>query len=776
MISYDEFENIVINKIGRDIKSNKEQKLAIKSRPETSFFIVAGPGSGKTTVMVLKVLKLIFVDDVDPSEILITTFTKKAAAELRSRILGWGDILKRSLSNNMHLKNQIEDLDINRIKTGTIDSLTEEIVNENREPGTPSPAVIEDFVSHALMLKMGLFNEGRFQKKEIKDAISIIQDSKWGLNVPSMNETLLEIKERLYHDQIDFQQLNDCKIDGIDIVCDAIKDYLLTLKERYLFDFASLENELLKKLENNKLERFLSEVKFLLVDEYQDTNLLQEKIYFQIAKACVNNGGSVTVVGDDDQSLYRFRGATVTLFQNFEHRIGSQLGIIPEKIFLSPNYRSTSNIVNFCNEFILIDQNYFKTRVDEKPLIKEARMDSYTDYPILGLFRDDKDKLAEDLAHFIHEIAVGGGYQIPGGEILKLNPDGGSPSDIAYLCSSPKELDYKNNPRLPLLLKNRLETYDHSLKVFNPRGQNLESVFEVKQLCGLILSAIDPLSDVQESIKLPKGTLDTFQEWRTEGNNFIKEFEQSGSNDLRNFINHWQNKVPLGKRKWPKRVSIMNMIYKLITWIPSMQSDIEGLVYLEAITRTVNQASLFGNFSSEIVYDDSNTELTAASIKEAYRNIFIPIATGAIKVNEDLLETLPSDRINVMSIHQSKGLEFPLVIVDVGSDFKNLNSSSIKRFPTNGGHTCSLEDSLRQYSELGSPSRSALDRAFDDLVRQYFVGFSRAQDVLLLVGLNSVKDGYSVKSGERVIPNVATGWNRNKEWIWDKGLENLTHL
>ena len=89
MITYNEFEDMVVNILKRDISSNKDQKKAILSDAKQSQFIVAGPGSGKTTVMVLKILKYIFVDDIKPNEILATTFTKKAADEMYSRILGW---------------------------------------------------------------------------------------------------------------------------------------------------------------------------------------------------------------------------------------------------------------------------------------------------------------------------------------------------------------------------------------------------------------------------------------------------------------------------------------------------------------------------------------------------------------------------------------------------------------------------------------------------------------------------------------------------------------
>ena len=65
------------------------------------------------------------------------------------------------------------------------------------------------------------------------------------------------------------------------------------------------------------MKEFTDELEVVLVDEYQDTNLLQESLYFELAKRC---GGALTVVGDDDQSLYRFRGATVDLFSDFGTR------------------------------------------------------------------------------------------------------------------------------------------------------------------------------------------------------------------------------------------------------------------------------------------------------------------------------------------------------------------------------------------------------------------------------------------------------------------------
>ena len=125
----------------------------------------------------------------------------------------------------------------------------------------------------------------------------------------------MEIKNRLYYDQVDFDELYEKteKGSGKQVALDCIKEYETTLIKRNTIDFAMLESLFLNKLKSGELKDFLDEIKIVLIDEYQDTNLIQEDIYFTIAKSALENGGGITVVGDDDQSLYRFRGATVDL-------------------------------------------------------------------------------------------------------------------------------------------------------------------------------------------------------------------------------------------------------------------------------------------------------------------------------------------------------------------------------------------------------------------------------------------------------------------------------
>src|SRR5687767_14951696 len=104
-----------------------QQLQAINAPASAGLFIVAGPGTGKTASLTLRILKLVLVDGVPPRGILATTFTKKAAEELRSRILGWGfkiiDFLKTEPNQDANQKAFVDAVDINQVRTGTVDSL-----------------------------------------------------------------------------------------------------------------------------------------------------------------------------------------------------------------------------------------------------------------------------------------------------------------------------------------------------------------------------------------------------------------------------------------------------------------------------------------------------------------------------------------------------------------------------------------------------------------------------------------------------------------------------
>ena len=249
MISLKEFEEIVVNVLERDISSNEDQKKAILSRPNQSLFLVAGPGSGKTTVMVLKILKFIFVDDIRPDEIFATTFTRKAAEELYSRILGWGDQIKNQILDNTDDFDRIKKvikIDFNQINVGTIDKLAEEIMRQHKEPGTNHPIIIEEFVANSAMIKILSENE-IYKNESLQDYLKNLT-GKEKLDEPSkMSRTLLEIKDRIYQDQVDIEELY--KINehnkGMKIILECIRKYEEILTGRNTMDFTMLESRFL---------------------------------------------------------------------------------------------------------------------------------------------------------------------------------------------------------------------------------------------------------------------------------------------------------------------------------------------------------------------------------------------------------------------------------------------------------------------------------------------------------------------------------------------------
>ena len=870
LISYEEFEKLVVEILERDISSNSDQKAAISSDKSQSLFIVAGPGSGKTTVMVLKILKFIFVDDVLPKEIMATTFTKKAASELLSRILSWGDKLKKKmrvvimnkiingeLDDDSSLK-KIQNIDFNQINVGTIDSIADEVLRIHRDAGTSQPILIEDFVANSVMVNECLLKDDIYMHESLQEYLaevigkeSNIEQKPKVKNITAMADILLSIKEHIYYNMVDINEiLADTSNNerGKQLALKIILNYEEILKSQNIFDFAMLETEFLNRLNSGRLDSFLDDIKIILVDEYQDTNLLQESIYFKIAESAIKNNGNITVVGDDDQSLYRFRGASVDLFTDFIERVG-RIGISVKEVNLKTNYRSSENIINLCNDFVELDEEYQDARVKEKPKIVYPKNKIGSDaessgsglavgsgsglavgsgsglavgsgsgisivtedlsnkkVPILGMFRQNEEMLAVDLANFLDELNRKGkvkrkvkrilnkdinkilnsdseealvdfkrsAYELAQSEdeiIIELDDESGSPEDIAFLTYSPKEVSH-GRPNFPLILKKRLESLKNPIKVFNPRGQDLQDIEAVTVFCGLMLECIDPNSNYQfANKKLPRLATRNMSVWRRKAQSFVKDVnpEPHSPISLEDFIIHWQVRQPFNSEdskniQWPKKASLMELAYKLVTWIEDFQNDDEGVVYLKAITQTINQTSFFNKYSSNI--DFSSHEAEEESINEALMNIFVPIATGDVKIDENLFEIIPPNRLNIMSIHQSKGLEFPLVIVDVGSRFKkNTIKESNLRFPKKADKSSIIQDRIRKYSSLGTSQRDSKDRAFDDLTRLYFVAFSRAKDVLLLVGLNPNIDGYKQKEKIQKIPNVALGWNRDEEFI-----------
>ena len=772
MIPLEDFVSVVQEAIPRfkDSAPNQNQEACIFHPTETPLMIVAGPGSGKTTVLVLRALRLVFVDGFRPEEILITTFTKKAAAEIRARLIGWGSDITRYLQNSpsymtSNSQNGLDSIDINQFVTGTLDSICNDVLTTVRSPSDPVPVIVESFVNNALFRNHGLFATGAHNNRELEGYLSNFTFSG---NRPSNFKEKLELC-RIIIDRCAQDQVNLCQYqqaaehnEARRAIISAFEAYRAYIDENHQLDYARLEEIFYEQLVQGKFERFTSKLRALLIDEYQDTNPLQESIYFELVRL---SDASFTIVGDDDQSLYRFRGATVELFRDFTSRYNQVFGEsqAPDTKYLVENYRSTPKIVDFFNDFITNDPDFAPARVHSgKPPIV-AVQNSSNQMPVLGMFRSDRETLADDLASFLMDVFRGNGrhIEVDGQQYtIMRNNDGGDFGDSVFLSHTVNEFT-SSRERLPFLLRQRLEQY--GINVFNPRGRSLRDIPVVQQLLGIILECIDPEREQQDQLHYLRREARTLDRWREVARDFIETDPiPNQPTGLSHYVQNWKlRKTQRLNGGWPSEWPLLELCFAISTWIPELHDDPEGQVYIEAVTRCISNAAIFSPYRSKIFFDQPQYE--ERSIRSAISDILAPIAEGEIDVDEDIMPHVPRSHFPFMTVHQAKGLEYPLVIVDVASDYKrDHHTQRFRRFPEEPSSVQKLEDELAPYCEIGPlrMNRGSLARTFDDLIRLYYVAYSRPQSILLLVGLDScLRYGTNIK-------HVAMGWRFNKEWSW----------
>lgn len=742
------------------MKLDQEKFGVIGAKPESALFVVAGPGTGKTACLTLRVLKLVYVDQIDPAGIIATTFTRKAAGELRSRILGIGFTIRNNLLARNDLspadRAWVEKADINQMYCGTVDSLCDQLLTQYRPAGAEVLTTVDEYAGKTLLLREQFLFQPKVNRDKDLEALlmDISQSGRFGWNLSKKVNIVNEVSERLLNDMVDRKALLKgtprAQRGAMKELLRIIEDHEVNLRSRGALSYSGMAYEVLERLRKGQLADFTEKIQAVLVDEYQDTNLLQETLYFELAKAAK---GALTVVGDDDQSMYRFRGATVELFRDFASRFKRVFKRDPDQHFLKTNYRSTPQVVEAVNAFATLDKRFQAVRVKGKPALVAA---SNSQGPaILGIFRDTQDEILDELSDVLQRIFQKSGYVTPSGITIKRAPNGAI-GDVAFLAASPRE-ENDRKTLFPGMLREHLLNLPKPIEVFNPRGEALSSLPNIRLLMGLLLECIDPTGEYQSDLYIPRDLQAKFDDVRAEATDYYNDEMSSAG---RKFVVAWESRTG----RWPRRSSLLELVYSLAAFLPdSPMNNPEFVVQLEAIARQIGVLSDIGSYNGQIVYDRENNTPSRHeknSIKEAIRDGVLPILDGSVDLDEDLLPVFPRERLAVLSIHQSKGLEFPIVIVDVGTAFKtNHAAQAFKRFPSQHGSPQEMEDRFRPFSSLGQPKRDPLDRTFDDLIRQYFVAFSRPESVLILVGTKK-------SSHIGIIKNIATGWDRDENQQW----------
>lgn len=727
----------------------------LRAGPTTSLFLVSGPGTGKTAAIAARVLRLLLVDGVTPENIVVVTFTRKAAAELQTRIL-----------RNYHwVRDPGRPADevlapLVNLRISTLDALIQETYQDVRPAGVLPPVMVEDIGKAVLMTRI-MLERGAQNSRRLRQYL-LSFGRLWPMNLSGLRDRVLEIHARLITDLVEegpyFADKAAAGVEGAARAQEYIEVYRQVLRDHGLTDFELLAHDFLHRLRDGQLDDWRQDVHHLLVDEYQDTNLLQDEIYLEmVGPALAAQNGSITVVGDDDQSLYRFRGATVEIFTSFPSRVAN-VGTIS----LDRNHRSDGNIVSYARNYIANDPQYAPARAPNKSGLVEVRPARIAVY---GLFRPNLDQLAEEIARLIRRIGTSG-VRLPGLPQPCRLPSPRMWGDMCLISFSANTHTYGGGLRLPGALYEVLSDGSPSVPIFNPRGEGLAQHQSVRLLIGLFVLCLDPtlavLNNMNAGDVIPRVTA-----WVQEATAFLSGGPQPRRpRTLQQFVSACQSRATTGGGSWPRELSLLELTYKLATWIPELLGDRQGLLLLEAVVRAVDESARFRDFQGAFVYDTTQPGLEAASTKEALWNVVVPIATGAVKVDDSYVESLPREAFNVLTVHQAKGLQFPVTFVDVGAHFHVPQVHPELRFPNPDSFNVtpySLEQDVRRFSPLAGATgaRSERDRACDDIVRNHFVAASRAQDLMILVGLG---DHAGPRSDLR---NLAVGCRRDGSDGWN---------
>ena len=783
MINDVEFLDMVRDELGRDLldPDNIAQFEAVTHEGDDVLILVAGPGSGKTTVLVLRALKAVLVQDVLPESMLITTFTKKAARELRTRWLDWGSTILDAVAINY----DVSHIDLNRCRIDTIDSIAQQALTDNRLPGTVAPNVAEGSVSKLMFKKAGFATTYRTGKnKALLD--TFYSRYTFDGSAPWTQAEALEIGKRLSERLIqDLVEVGRYQGQGTaqQLTVEMLSSYNDSQIQLNTFDFTSLQKAFLDRMQDGNMDDWLDEIQVLLIDEYQDTNPLQEAIYFEIIN---RTRARISIVGDDDQSMYRFRGGSVELFTNFAPRCYGATGRTSQRVDMVRNFRSTPEIISYYNRHIGTDPGFVVARVNPgKPDVQSSEADSGV--PVLGMFRQDAQTLASSLAIWIDELLTNRRIVVgTGNEQSEITVAAeGNLGDMVLLSHSVEEVKYNRpygggQPTTEVRFAGSLRTElsQRGWSVFNPRGRALRLIPQVQILLGLVFLCIDPDATCFDEIFATGEAKYFVALWRAAATQFLgTNPDPSDAGGINAFVNGWQQSssaqnVPAFPPDWPA----LELVFKLITWLPLFQSDPEHQVYLEAVTRIVSSIAVVSPYKMMLLQYKGNANQiphVRQSRLSLVRDALIPIAEKEIDVDEDVMPSVPRNRLPVMTIHQSKGLEFPLVIVDVGSHFTmNHRTQRFLRYPDSESNVTRMEDDMEPYLQQNlRGGRTALDRTFDDLMRLYYVAFSRPQSVLMLVGNEKcLSYGSGPNQAGGIIPNIALGWHRDGSWPWRQGI------
>lgn len=558
---------------------NDKQKEALLET-QGPVLILAGAGSGKTRVVTSKIAYLIEDLNVAEWKILAITFTNKAAKEMKDRV------------------SALIDKNIDSMWIGTFHSICVRILRRNIERlGYNSNFTIYDRDDQITV---------------VKEAIKDLNLNKETYNSRAVISKISNIKNQGI-DPLTYIEINktDFYLKNIGLL---YQEYEKKLKSNNALDFDDLlikTVELFKSSEDI-LKFYQNKFEYVFIDEYQDTNGIQ----YELIKLIAGKNPNLTVVGDNDQSIYKWRGADISNILNFEKDFPGA-----KTIKLEQNYRSTQNILNVANTVIQnnnkrLEKNLWTSRgIGEGVKYKEFR-DSY----------EEEYGVVE--------------------KIIQLNYKGRPFKDMAILYrTNAQSRGFEEalvREKIPYKIVGGLKFYDR---------------MEVKDVLGYLKVINNPYDDVSLSriINRPKRgigdtTVNSILEYANKHNtsfyNVVTDIDNYEDLNIRarKNVKNFGNILKLLKER--SKEMTVGELFEEVLYESGYAEDLKSQNTIEAKTRLENIEELHSNIME---YDKEGVELAE------YLN--------TLSLLSDVDKTSEDTGVNMMTLHSAKGLEFKVVFL-----------------------------------------------------------------------------------------------------------------
>ena len=658
---------MLTNQIASHFPNLSEQQANVVGHVHGPLLVIAGPGSGKTTTLVLRALNLIVGGYAHPREVMICTFSQKAAQELRERFdRAAADIGCRQ--------------DLSEVQISTIHGLCNRIIRESdgAVPAGQNPQMLDSLQQMA------------FIQSRLEEIASPEQGHRfvrrWGAagvakgladSFNTMSERTIDPQALLASEDALHRALGECYV-----------HYTQALHHHRMVDFSYLQRWALDRLRQDADTPPLArDVKWVMVDEYQDTNHVQEQLLLTLAVST----GNLAVVGDDDQSIYAFRGATVRNLLDFPTRFPDC-----SVISLTTNYRSEPGIVDACNRWMLDAAATDTAGPRSKKHIEPSSRTGQADYPsVVRIRATDSDDEARQVADMVARLKDSGVIERYG--------------QVALLLNSVQ--DRISGPYVGAMRAAGIPVTVHGRRRFFEYGEVRDMV-----ACFALIMGWTALHE--------------------KGDRAVDRYVSEAVDDLLGRTPHdsvlsrallrWQGELAgLSATGRDLDRDLLDYFYVLMALDPfiGLRGSPRPMVNLATWSRFLS------TFQTLYGYD----RVRAGQVDGMRRDFFakfMPLVFRHGVAQQEGPGVIPDgDCVRVMTVHQSKGLEFPVVVAG-GLTFESRDRS--------------VQNELVRYAPDWDPAGESGCAGLGGARRQY-VAFTRARNLLVLASnALSAQDGPSI--------------------------------